>query len=299
MRLDRSRPSPGVWPPARRSPATPPLLLLLPQIITPAARHDAAAGYRDSTLSAFHSIATLAAKWGGSPGCTTSALTRPRPALMLGLTRWPKATHLASYSYRVRRESNLKADGAAHHRSAQARPGTGTEGSTCDSTANPTTAVDRPGEHTYPPVPGTVRVTFFAQDHASTRCYANADLTKAGQASEILASPKTGEHTRQPGCCLRLPAHSYKILDELTDAHPLAHPAQAGPRILRRSPNCPHPPDPRQDRAPRPYRTYLHEEPSPGGISRPSARSPSRHGTTSPPAHHQPPDGPPKTCFTR
>src|SRR5438445_529177 len=63
-------------------------------------------------------------------------------------------------------------------------------------------------------------LTFFAQDHASSEMvYANADITKAGQAREIIAFADYWPHAtaRHPGTLVfDSQLTTYKILDELT-----------------------------------------------------------------------------------
>ena len=75
---------------------------------------------------------------------------------------------------------------------------------------------------TFPAAPQRTRavLTFFAQDHASAEMvYANADLTKAGQAAEIIAfanywKAATGS---DPGLVVfDSQLTTYKILDQLT-----------------------------------------------------------------------------------
>jgi hypothetical protein len=115
-------------------------------------------------------------------------------ALVLGLTALPKATHLGSYSWRVRRESNQRlltglVDGLRRHGLA-----TGEAGFNCDFHAirhHGDPDVGAPLEKHYVPRRSQrtrAVLTFFAQDHASTEMvYANADITKAEQAREIIA----------------------------------------------------------------------------------------------------------------
>src|SRR5205814_1733823 len=112
-------------------------------------------------------------------------------AFTLGLTALPTATHLGTYSWRVRRESNRKLlPGLV----AALRPlglATGEAGFNCDFHA-----IRHHGEqavlekHYVPRRSQRTRavLTFFAQDHASAEMvYANADITKAEQAAEIIA----------------------------------------------------------------------------------------------------------------
>src|SRR5262245_55960158 len=157
-----------------------------------------AAGYPSTrALSAWQSIGTLLlAKCARKARIHhIDALTDDAGlALALGLTALPKATHLGSYSYRVRRQSNqhllsglvkaLRGQGLA----------TGTAGFNCDFHAirhHGDPDLGAPLEKHYVPKRSQRTrsvLTFFAQDHASTEMvYANADITKAEQAREIIA----------------------------------------------------------------------------------------------------------------
>src|ERR1019366_4370780 len=198
MRLDPVKAGPlESWPAGERiACGHAGLLLLLPQLIElglPAMT--AAAGYpQTSTLSAFHSIATLLlAKCGRiSRVHHIDALTEDRGlALMLGLPALPKAPHLASYSCRVRRESNLKLMELLTAEVRKHGLATGAGGFNCDFHAIRHHGTDAVLEEHYVPSRSQrtrAVLTFFAQDHASTEMvYANADLTKAEQAAEILA----------------------------------------------------------------------------------------------------------------
>src|SRR6266704_1136317 len=112
-------------------------------------------------------------------------------AFTLGLTALPKATHLGTYSWRARRECNRKLLSGLV---AALRPlglATGEAGFNCDFHAirhHGTEAVLE--KHYVPSRSQRTRavLTFFAQDHASAEMvYANADITKAEQAAEIIA----------------------------------------------------------------------------------------------------------------
>ena len=148
-------------------------------------------------------------------------------ALALGLTALPKATHLGSYSYRVRRESNqhllsglvkaLRAQGLA----------TGSAGFNCDFHAirhhgNPDAGAPLE-KHYIPKRSQRTRavLTFFAQDHTSTEMvYANADITKTEQAREIIAFADYWRHTTgtEPGLLVfDSQLTNYDVLNELTE----------------------------------------------------------------------------------
>jgi len=144
-------------------------------------------------------------------------------AFTLGLTALPKATHLGTYSWRIRREANVKLlSGLA----GALRPlglATGEAGFNCDFHAIRHHGADAQLEKHYVPRRSQrtrAVLTFFAQDHASAEMvYANADLTKAEQAAEIIAfadywQAATGS---DPGLLVfdsQLTTH--KILEELT-----------------------------------------------------------------------------------
>jgi transposase len=144
-------------------------------------------------------------------------------AFTLGLTALPKATHLGTYSWRVRRESNRKLlTGLV----AALRPlglATGEDGFNCDFHAIRHHGQDAVLEKHYVPRRSQrtkAVLTFFAQDHASAEMvYANADITKAEQAKEIIAF---ADYWRQatgaePGLLVfDSQLTTYKILDQLT-----------------------------------------------------------------------------------
>ncbi|MDT2007139.1 hypothetical protein FXW78_26050 [Rhodococcus opacus] len=172
------------------------LFLLLPAIAE-LGLHDlvAAAGYPGTrTLSAWHSIGTLLlAKCARNarPSHTTALADDPGLALALGLTALPKTTHLASYSYRVRRESNQQAMAGLIARLRELGMATGEAGFNLDFHAIRHHGEDTPLEKHYVPRRSQRTrsvLTFFAQDHASTEMvYANADVTKRDAAREVLA----------------------------------------------------------------------------------------------------------------
>ena len=144
-------------------------------------------------------------------------------AFTLGLTSLPKATHLGTYSWRVRRESNHKLLAGLV---AALRPlglATGEAGFNCDFHAIRHHGDDAVLEKHYVPRRSQrtrAVLTFFAQDHASSEmAYANADITKAGQAREIIAFADYWQHATgsDPGLLVfDSQLTTYKILDELT-----------------------------------------------------------------------------------
>jgi hypothetical protein len=144
-------------------------------------------------------------------------------AFTLGLTALPKATHLGTYSRRVRRESNQKLLAGLV---AALRPlglATGETGFNCDFHAVRHHGEDAQLEKHYVPRRSQrtrAVLTFFAQDHASSEMvYANAGITKTEQAKEIIAfagywNNATGA---DPGLLVfDSQLTTCKILDELT-----------------------------------------------------------------------------------
>jgi transposase len=144
-------------------------------------------------------------------------------AFTLGLTALPKATHLGTYSWRVRREVNRKLLAGLI---AALRPlglATGEAGFNCDFHAIRHHGDDTVLEKHYVPRRSQrtrAVLTFFAQDHASAEMvYANADITKAEQAAEIIAFADYWQQATgsDPGLLVfdsQLTTH--KILEELT-----------------------------------------------------------------------------------
>src|SRR6266852_6374011 len=112
-------------------------------------------------------------------------------AFALGLTALPKATHLGTYSWRVRRDSNRQLLAGLVKALQPLGLATGEAGFNCDFHA-----IRHHGDqavlekHYVPRRSQRTRavLTFFAQDHASAdMVYSNADITKAEQAAEIIA----------------------------------------------------------------------------------------------------------------
>jgi len=144
-------------------------------------------------------------------------------AFTLGLTALPKATHLGTYSWRVRRESSQKLLAGLIAALRRLGLATGEAGFNCDFHA-----IRHHGEeavlekHYVPRRSQRTRavLTFFAQDHASAEMvYANADITKAGQAKEIIAFADYWQQATgsDPGLLVfDSQLTTYKILDELT-----------------------------------------------------------------------------------
>ena len=144
-------------------------------------------------------------------------------AFGLRLTALPKATHAGTYSYRVRRESNTKLLTGMVKALRPLGMASGTEGFNLDFHA-----IRHHGEHTvlekhYVPRRSQrtrAVLTFFAQDHASTEMvYANAEITKAEQAREIVTFADYWRHAtgEDPGLLVfDSQLTTYTVLDDLT-----------------------------------------------------------------------------------
>src|SRR5665647_1704837 len=153
-----------------------------------------AAHYPSTTvLSSLHSLGSLLMLKCSRRGRVANAFplgADPGLGLALGLTALPKATHLTSYSYRVRRASNLTLLEALGRRCREVNLYNGEGGFNLDFYTIRHHGQQVPLEEHYV-VSRSQRtrsvLTFFAQDHASTEMvYANADLTKAEQAREVI-----------------------------------------------------------------------------------------------------------------
>ena len=144
-------------------------------------------------------------------------------AFTLGLTALPKATHLGTYSWRVRRDSNHQLLSGLVKALRREGLATGEEGFNCDFHAIRHHGQDAVLEKHYVPRRSQrtrAVLTFFAQDHASSEMvYANADITKAEQAKEIIAfadywNSATGS---DPGLLVfDSQLTTYKILEQLS-----------------------------------------------------------------------------------
>jgi transposase len=178
-------------------------------------------------LSAWHSLGSLLlAKCARKPRVShTHALADDDAlGLLLGLTALPKATHLTSYSYRVRRSANEQLMSGLTRRLRELDMATGDEGFNLDFHAIRHHGTDTPLEKHYVPRRSQrtrAVLTFFAQDHASTEMvYANADLTKAEQAREIIAFADYWQNVSgtDPGLLVfDSKLTTYKVLSELTE----------------------------------------------------------------------------------
>jgi len=146
----------------------------------------------------------------------------PGLGLFLGLSALPKATHLTSYSYRVRRTSNVSFLESLARRCTEVGLYSGEAGFNLDFHAIRHHGEEVPLEKHYVPTRSQRTrsvLTFFAQDHASTEMvYANADLTKAEQANEVLAFAEYWSRVsgRDPGLlCFDSQLTTYAVLEEL------------------------------------------------------------------------------------
>jgi len=187
----------------------------------------AACGYPyTKTLSAWQSLGSLLlAKCARTPRVSHAHALADDDALglLLGLTALPKATHLTSYSYRVHRQSNEQLLMSATRRLRELGMASGEEGFNLDFHAIRHHGTDTPLEKHYVPRRSQrtrAVLTFFAQDHASTEMvYANADLTKAEQAREIIAFADYWQEVSgsDPGLLVfDSKLTTYKVLSELT-----------------------------------------------------------------------------------
>jgi transposase len=204
------------------------LLLLLPamtQIGLPDLVRQA--GYPSTReLSAWQSVgALLLAKCARKPRIHHASTLADDAGLAftLGLTALPKTTHLGTYSWRVRRDSNQKLLTGLVKALRPLGLATGEAGFNCDFHA-----IRHHGEqavlekHYVPRRSQRTRavLTFFAQDHASAdMVYSNADITKAEQAAEIIAFADYWQQATgaDPGLLVfDSQLTTYKILDQLT-----------------------------------------------------------------------------------
>lgn len=172
------------------------LYLLLPELVALGLDRLVADAHYPGTraLSSLHSIGSLALLKCSRRGRAANAFplgADPGLGLLLGLTALPKATHLTSYSYRVKRSANLAFLEALSRRCQTLGLYGGEAGFNLDFHAIRHHGREVPLEEHYVPARSQRTrsvLTFFAQDHASTEMvYANADVTKAEQAKEVLA----------------------------------------------------------------------------------------------------------------
>src|SRR5450755_1145830 len=185
-------------------------------------------GYPSTTvLSAWHSLGSLLVhRCARTPRASHAHALADDPglALLMGLTALPKATHLTSYSYRARRSSSEQLLAAVTGRLRELGLATGEDGFNLDFHAIRHHGTDVPLEKHYVPARSQrtrAVLTFFAQDHASQEMvYANAELTKAEQAREVIAFADYWQQIagQDPGLLVfDSKLTTYKVLSELTE----------------------------------------------------------------------------------
>ena len=177
------------------------------------------------TLSSFHSLGSLLLLKASRRGRAANAFPLGADAglgLALGLVAIPKATHLTSYSYRVRRSSNVALLEGLSKRCRQVGLYTGEGGFNLDFHTIRHHGDEVPLEEHYVASRSQRTrsvLTFFAQDHASTEMvYANADITKAEQAREVIAFADYWSRVagHDPGLlCFDSKVTTYPMLGEL------------------------------------------------------------------------------------
>jgi transposase len=185
------------------------------------------AGYPGTAaISAWHSIGTLLlAKCARKSRVSHAASLADDVGLAfaLRLTSLPKATHLGTYSWRVRRDSNVKLQTGVIQALRTLGLATGEEGFNCDFHAIRHHGDQAVLEKHYVPKRSQrtkAVLTFFAQDHAAgDMVYANAGITKAEQAAEIIAFADYWKNATGAGPGLLVfdsQLTTYKILGQLT-----------------------------------------------------------------------------------
>ena len=204
------------------------LLLLFPaitQVDLPSLVRQA--GYPSTrALSAWQSVASLLmAKCARIPRIYhVGSLTDDEGlAFALGLASLPKATHLGSYSYRVRGASNRTLLSGLVQALRPLGLASGEQGFNCDFHAIRHHGEESVLEKHYVPRRSQrtkAVLTFFAHDHASAEMvYANADITSAEHAGEILAFADYWKAAAgaEPGLLVfDSQLATYAILDELS-----------------------------------------------------------------------------------
>jgi transposase len=176
-------------------------------------------------LSSFHSLGSLLLLKSSRRVRAANAFplgADPGLGIALGLVALPKATHLTSYSYRVRRASNVTLLEGLARRCKETGLYSGEAGFNLDFHAIRHHGQEVPLEEHYVPARSQRTrsvLTFFAQDHASTdMVYANADLTKADQAQEVIAFAEYWQRVAgtDPGLlCFDSKLTTYTQLNEL------------------------------------------------------------------------------------
>jgi hypothetical protein len=207
-----------------------------------------AARYPGTTvLSAFSSLASLLLVKAARKGRAANAFplgADPGLGLALGLSAIPKATHLTSYSYRVKRSSNLALLEGLATRCREVGLYSGEAGFNLDFHTIRHHGDEVPLEEHYVASRSQRTrsvLTFFAQDHASTEMvYANADITKADQAGEVIAFADYWSRVSgtDPGLLVfDSKVTTYKFLDELASRGiTFLTLRQRGPKVLEALP---------------------------------------------------------------
>jgi hypothetical protein len=194
-------------------------------------------------LNSFHSLGSLLLLKASRRGRTANAFPLGADGglgLALGLVALPKATHLTSYSYRVRRSSNVALLEGLSQRCRAVGLYTGEAGFNLDFHTIRHHGDQVPLEEHYVASRSQRTrsvLTFFAQDHASTEMvYANADVTKAEQANEVIAFADYWSRIAgaDPGLLVfDSKLTTYAMLDELAARHiTFLTLRQRGPKVL-------------------------------------------------------------------
>jgi hypothetical protein len=176
-------------------------------------------------LSSFHSLGSLLLLKASRRGRAANAFPLGADGglgLALGLVALPKATHLTSYSYRVRRSSNVALLEALARRCRAIGLYSGEAGFNLDFHTIRHHGEEVPLEEHYVASRSQRTrsvLTFFAQDHASAEMvYANADITKAEQAKEVIAFADYWSRVAGAGpglLCFGSKLTTYPMLEEL------------------------------------------------------------------------------------
>jgi transposase len=203
------------------------LYLLLPAMVELGLDQLIGAARYPSTkvLSSFHSFSSLLLLKASRRGRAANAFPLGADGglgLAVGLVALPKATHLTSYSYRVRRSSNVALLEGLSRRCRTIGLYRGEAGFNLDFHTIRHHGDEVPLEEHYVASRSQRTrsvLTFFAQDHASTEMvYANADVTKAEQANEVIAFADYWSRVAgaDPGLlCFDSKLTTYSTLEEL------------------------------------------------------------------------------------
>ncbi|HEX6521517.1 MAG TPA: hypothetical protein VF070_16175 [Streptosporangiaceae bacterium] len=185
------------------------------------------AGYPStSTVSAWHAMGVLLlAKCArrDSAHHPVTLIHDEGLAFALGITTFPEFADLGAYSWRVRRDCNQKLLAGLTNALRPLGMATGAAGFNCDFRAVRSRGGQAGAESRHAsgqPQNARAALTFFAQDHSSAEMvYSNADITKAEQASEIVAFVDYWSNTTGSSPALLVfdsQLTTYKILSQLT-----------------------------------------------------------------------------------